>query len=499
MKVRHRALAAAAISGLVAGLGFACGGESGNPTASTPDGGRIVAHDPNDPNYLPPVVVSRTPVDGDGQVSVRAPIEVKFSKQVQLGAVPATVLVGDTPIAVASTLSSNKFTLRITPVESIVAPATVTVNLGDISDFQGRGLEPKPSWSWTVPLWLSASETLNAMPYLGGALAPGAGGNTYAAVIGAAGVTVFTVHSASRRWTKLGDTMPIGPGRFGLHSQVALAVGKDGAPLIARVEPNLGIRVRRWSGATWNDLGDAFGGARAGEQLFAFTVDALGRPLLAYTPYSASRTDIFVQVFENGAWSMLGNGTLNDPSEFATSPSIALDKSGVPYIFFASNNGSPTRVNRARFLSGGTWKTLGSPFQVITGSAGRGNLTFDDAGNLFSMVTFEDTDGKSHNQLFGFDGKDWAPIGAELPLGSTLLCFVRREHLLAFVRAPEGSPAKLRILDITRSGWTSSDVPPTASTGQNSMCDVDADGTPVMASTPAWNQNGTVSLQRLNW
>jgi len=144
-------------------LAPACGGSHEDSGGGSPDAGtdgNTVISDP-EPDHSTPTIVSLTPTDGDQQVSVRAPIQVKFSKRMVLGASPATVLVGATTVTNTATLSSDEQTMTITPKAPIFAPAKVTVTLGDVTDRRDTPLASKISWSWAAPPWLTVGSELS--------------------------------------------------------------------------------------------------------------------------------------------------------------------------------------------------------------------------------------------------------------------------------------------------------------------------------------------------
>ena len=492
MKVAHRLSAAGVLVVLAAVAVSACGSsDSGSPPA---DPGDVVIGDPSDPSNLPPSIVSRTPADGDGQVSVRAPIQVKFSKRVQLGASPVTVLVGDKAVAATSSLSPDNFTLTITPNEPIVAPAKVSVSFGDISDLKGAALASKPSWSWRTPSWFGVADPIKVTEFRSGAaMAAGPGDRVSVSIGDASGWRVSATDGKAGPWTNLGG--PEGTGR--------LAIGKDGSLISLGSDVNSQMRLRRWSGTTWDNLGGTLGKAYFGIEAsrVASGLDATGTPFVAYRPDASGPRDLFVYALENGVWSQIGSGPVNDPSEGVSEvQSIIWDRHGGLYIAYINglpNGGDETHV---RVFSGGAWKLFGPAIPAGTQIHRSANIGFDDAGNLFAIENVED-DKNSYTRVFGYDGKAWSTIGAELPLGLSPICLVGRGQRLFALASPYGkTPASApRAFLVTKSGWSEMELPSVAPSTRTALCDSYSDGTLVIALAPAAVQNGDIGVYRLNW
>ena len=481
--VGHGILMLSTSMAFAAGVASACG-SSDSPSDGSADAG-------NDQGVItdtiPPSIVSRTPADGEGEVSVRAPIQVTFNKQVKLGSTAVSLLAGDVPVPVTTDLSLDRKTLTLTPSAPITAPTKVTVKLGDISSVPGV-LLPETPWSWTAPRWLEVGG--DTLPAAASDIAAGPGERVSAVVGTADGVQVRTIDRNNGTWTQLGQPVATALSQAGFWTP-RLVIGEGGLPAVGFVDPNEFIRVRQWDGTAWNDLGDPIG-KRDSIIDFWMAADPSGKIFVAYNPDTTGSLDVAVRTFDKGAWSHVGGDVFGDPSEAARVRSLAIDKSGVPYVAYTTNADD----SRVRSQSAGGWKFVGSRLNSDGSSPWSMNLAFDDGGNVFALGTF----GKSIRAL-AYDGQNWPMVGAELPPSgadqAAPLCLMRMKegHLFALARWTEETLA----FDVTKGGWSPIELPVLAAGRSYAVCTLDPGGAPVIGWQTGDGTQGTqMNVLRLN-
>lgn len=288
-----------------------------------------------------PTLVSRTPTPG-GLSGTVTPIQAVFSEAVSPASLTDTSVVlrvGGATAGRTVALSDDGKTLTVTPSPPLTVPAAPEVTLtSEITDLAGNPLAASsPAWAWTLSAWTPVggpAEGSDFGPLFDPAprMALGADHQPIVAFVAAAkGSTNRTVDLVVRRWSgsawaNMGAplsavTVP------GIDSTsvtcVSLAVDPSGRPVVAWDEatgntPN-GLTtgfpsayfVRRWNPGSnsWDALGPNGGQVSTRDGVYgpcraptSLAVDRLGRPVLAYY----TENGLFVQRFENGAWSGVG-------------------------------------------------------------------------------------------------------------------------------------------------------------------------------------------------
>jgi hypothetical protein len=265
----------------------------------------------------PPAVQTRTPEVGAANVPAHQTLQVSFSEALKASSVTdASVVVSAGGMSIAKTLSLSPDgkTLTLTPTVALPVSSSVTISLGTptapLMDLAGNMLASSTVWAFSVPTWLP----------LGGALSA-VSGNTPA-------------------------------------ENVTMKVGVDGNPVVAWVEPDSGgvknIYARRWSGTTWEALGDALSGVDGST--------SADMPVLAITPenqlylvwqeYQSNGTSINLYGKKwSGAWEALPAFDSLSGSNRRARPAITLASSNTPMLAATYYDGAANSVDSLFWLN----------------------------------------------------------------------------------------------------------------------------------------------------
>jgi hypothetical protein len=302
-------------------------------------------------------IVARSPAPGDSGVWVRDPVTAVFSAPLSRSTVgDATVRIetGDgVELAKSVEVSGDGLTVTLRLLEQPPLPTELRVTFTSaITDVDGSPLAPSASWSWALPAWQR----------LGGIATPAARRYPYPALV------------ASR-------------------------VG----PVLAYLTVDSHVRVRRWDGAAWVDLGgspqrdvDAFVGQHV------ITTDAEGAPIVVWTENDLRENRLFASVWD-GAWSPLGD-ELSLGS--ATWP-VAAQGEGDPVVAWWECEGSCSRYVKA--WDGAAWVQLGGA--VPSNPTGDPVLAVDGSGHPY-VLNAEDDGGGPKPYVEHWDGVAWQRLGA---------------------------------------------------------------------------------------
>ncbi|WP_394827237.1 Ig-like domain-containing protein [Pendulispora albinea] len=467
-----------ALAVAVAGSGlWAC--DSNDATPSPHDSGTADAGpdaktaDPRDagpgdaePDAPAPLTATFSPANKDENVGVRDPIRITFSEPVQISPNPVSLFRADgAAIASTAALSADRRTLTVTPTSPFSAPAEVFATFGDISTLDGKPFAPKPAWSWKIPYWHAVGRGSLDASHSAIYLAGGPDGQIHA-IHGRYDAShrlrpfVSRIDGPQGTWHTLGD--------IGFVDDIApysIAADPQGAPVVFVPEESSGnyrMRVRRWSGTDWKNVGYPFGITKTShrQEHRAMAIDATGRMFVAFADSTAGEEGYFTVVwaFDGNQWRSLGRVTSLSEG-YVGSPSVAVDKEGTPYVSVTARGPSGGSALVRKFSSG-AWVPAGPDPSLDGRSASLVRLAFDDAGELFAlMATAAGTE--SDLRVARLDGGKWVQVGQ--PLGASrydvsLTHFVRgREgHLFALWRQAEDvdNAASFHVADVTRKDWS---------------------------------------------
>ncbi|WP_394827568.1 Ig-like domain-containing protein [Pendulispora albinea] len=474
----------------MAGSATACGSSESSPASPNKDGG------PNDITIHAPVtIVSRTPADGDDNVSVHAPIQVTYSEPVKLGP-NAVSLVGPGSVTFGATasLSDDRKTLTVKPVAPLVAPGALAVTMNDVTSVNGGPVEKK-AWGWTVPLWLRVGEKTNgAAAYLAAPVVAAGPGERISVVSRLSNDSIVeTIDGFQGKWSQIGSPL-LTPASF----KPSMVLDQAGAVVIAYADSNLDVRVRRWSGVAWDDVGVALGKSRGdvGFRSPAIAVDpTTGNLFVVYSPLDAAeaRSIVYVKTFQNGNWLQVG-GEVNDPSESGEDLGIAISGGGVKYVQYRSGSSGALNPLRVRQFVSATnrWDLVGAtpnpPGEDL--STQSRSLVVDDSGNPAVLACFNNA-----LRLRRWDGASWVSGGDLLGANCTQYAINLKGQSGRLFAFWSDQDKTLKVADVTNKSWTALD-PTTASkkVRANSLA-IDPGGRPIIA----WSEDDDfIKVSRLN-
>jgi hypothetical protein len=297
------------------------------------------------PDVTPPTIASRSPAPNAMEVSVHAPIQVRFSEPLDPATIDATTVVlqhvGGSPVAVARTLSDAGRTLTVTPLAAVVAPSTLELALTDgVSDIAGNALAAE-AWSWSLPVWR----------LLGGGAAVATRSTN------AVDLTLFVLDAPDRpivathvegapyvrilRWN--GDAWDALPPLVDHSEPVRLAALADDppggvvaawyGPLVAGATDSEDLHVSRWNGVSWSLVGGGLLRPRRAEDAgmapppTALVVDASGAPTVAWREAARAPEvghDLLASRWNGATWSRLGTTIESDGATFVWNLALAL-------------------------------------------------------------------------------------------------------------------------------------------------------------------------------
>ena len=174
-------------------------------------------------------------------------------------------------------------------------------------------------------------------------------------------LTAFLLLQAPPTWTELGGSASGG----GISTTPAasrnarLAVDPDGHPVVAWHEEGVGILVRRWNGATWQQLGGSLGSTGEAPSI---AINSGGDVYVAYQATLAGAVDIYVQRWDGVAWAGLGGSAagagISNSSKPSRNPAIALDAEGLPWVAWAETVETNQNIYVRRW-NGAAWVDAG--------------------------------------------------------------------------------------------------------------------------------------------
>ena len=161
-------------------------------------------------------------------------------------------------------------------------------------------------------------------------------------------------------WAPLGGAICANSSAF-VHS-LSLTVDGEGRPLIAWSEqgpgsPRMTVRVRRWTGSSWDDVGmpvnraTIYGGFEP-----VVRVDATDAPVVAWWEEGSIESSLFAVRWDGSGWAELG-ATLAVRIE---SFDLARGRDGNPVIAWVAYEGA-AQVARVRRWTGSHWADVGGP------------------------------------------------------------------------------------------------------------------------------------------
>ncbi|MCY1019446.1 Ig-like domain-containing protein [Pyxidicoccus sp. MSG2] len=454
----------------------------------------------------PPSLTERSPAPG-AEVAAGGAIRLDFSEPLLPSSVTADSLalkVDGQHVEASVALSPDGRTLTLTPAQPLVAPASAEVTLTDaLTDGVGNAVVPPAPWTFSVPRWLDAQ----------GAVTLAAANERFAQPpilqLDTAGrpALVFRVASGptgayaarTSRWTGSAWTPLVDSGGSGSLA-VAFAMGKEDRIMLSDLRDVGGWRL---------DL-EYHTPRRTPASDFIFNCES---PVAAVGPrglgvvaaaYAISRVPPFVILVEGFG----DNGQVEFPDlpgahedEDQRLPALAMDAEDRPVVAWLDERGA---IAVARW-KGTFWELLGTRLPT-QGLSGEPTLRVDAQGRF--VLAWREVEGsESRVRLHRFTTGDWSamasPSGvAPPPAAAPSLAMdldAEGNPVLAWTEA--GSPAKVRVMRYSGSGWTSLDEVSRAGVdvlvGRGGL-ELDGRGQPVLATAVRAAEVSDVRVWRVN-
>lgn len=220
----------------------------------------------------------------------------------------------------------------------------------------------------------------------------------------------------------------------------SLAIDRHGRMYIAWEQSNTHIRIRRWAGSEWADLGESLASGNPeihlqGRSGFPdLTLDASGTPYVVWTNWSSGTGQIYIRRWSGESWEEVGEGSASGNgisgnegrSHFAMRARVAIDSDGHPVVAWANADSIPGAEAESvvsqiyvRRWNGSSWEEIGpesASGRGISGQRGGGqgatpDIAVDSDGN--PIVTWWSAEHESTAQIrvLRWDGSAWAEIG----------------------------------------------------------------------------------------
>jgi len=347
------------------------------------------------PSRLPdsdaPRVLAQLPAPGASDVAVRAPIRATFSEPIDPATVSDTTVLFTGPGGVALSkvlrLSADALVLTVEPVTTPAAPSSVTVTLTDgLRDVSGNRLVPPAPWSFSYPVWLELGPGLSLDPGQRGAEAPqvavAPGDRVWAAwrqvgpAAGSPPVATSEIRVAAwdgSVWVSAGGILNFDPTRGSSRPALAIEEG-TGRPVVAWDESigttgsASGLYAKRWSGTSWEQLGNVLNTDPGQEVYHRMLASGPGVLVAAWEETTAAGgIHVYARRWTGTAWETVGGGPATSDAEAALGGGLlfglGVDGQGRVWVSFEMQGAAVVRIADA-----GAWTSAGSS---IPGTGGR--------------------------------------------------------------------------------------------------------------------------------
>ncbi len=407
-------------------------------------------------------VATRTPAHNATNVDSSQPIRVTFTKPVRaetLGDTTVSLAVAGVLADKTLTLSADGKELTITPKETPDLPARFSIGLSrGITDLAGNALVlPGTPWSFEVPEWYVLSDALQAVPTEGTGLKDPAmvldlndnpivawseeltpGGRT----------AIFASRWNGQGFEPLGGALN---GTFtGSAYYPALTLMGDGHPVVAWHESdgfNENIYVKRWTGTTWQTVGNGALSAETDTRSKPVPTPAL-KPTIAarqeelYVAWEEKTVEGYSTIHvwkssQDGPFTGVGNATgtvkAYPGATNGVSPALTLTSAGQPIICFQEQTvpqGAESRIHVMSLVSG-SWAFATPPPRLDSTPPNPGGLSANPAyaeatdcslsTNALNTTTYlswtepSQKDGPTDIHVFQMAGaQTWSRVGTPL-------------------------------------------------------------------------------------
>jgi hypothetical protein len=367
-----------------------------------------------------PTVTERTPAPNATNVWHGDPITVSFSEPLRASSVSSGSVVldrvGGAPVAATLELGNDGMSLTILVTESIAVPADLRLTLGEaITDLAGNALVAPEPWTWNLPFWQwLGAERLVVDPELtptSSMLALTPDGRPFVTWLEERLNTqppsdVQAALWTGDAWQLLGERLN-GDDRYGpMYSLVHGAADAIGAPFVSWVSMTSQRQgwVHRWDGSAWEAVGGgAFTGATEATYSAAVTIDADGRPVVAWVARLADGldgTEVRVSRWTGTDWVQLGTARRRDTERGSGYPHLVLGADGRPVVAWMERTDDTAQSPWTAYVdswTGTDWVPLGGSLSSAPAAAILPRLAVDPStGELFVGFMF----GQSGDQRY---------------------------------------------------------------------------------------------------
>lgn len=374
-----------------------------------------------------PTVVSRTPEPGAQDVWVKAPIQAVFSEPVKVGSLTSDsvkLTVGGVEVARTVSVGADGRTVTVVPTTAVTAPNTVSLALSeDVTDLAGNKASLTPvNWAWALPSLLSypALELSNPAPTFMNAPLVRLDKNGNPVVVreefDGKSINLFVVRWTGTSWEKLGGGLKTRSNPDFSADSPSIQIAPDGQPIVAwhegmGYESNNFLHVARWTGTSWEQLGDISGILleRTHALSISMQLTSTGLPIIAFNmePEDIEGAAIHVYQWSGSNWSMLGAPIHGDISSVTQRPAISLDSADNPHVAFS--DGYKLYVRR---WNGNTWEEL-SHYAVAYTQYSIGNVFLAFDGNTKPLVFWrhgENSPSSTQTLASQWSGTAWVSV-----------------------------------------------------------------------------------------
>ncbi len=374
----------------------------------------------------PPFITGTLPLNAATNVWLGDELSLSFSEPVLPGSVPdATVQlkVGATVLPSTRTLDAAGTKLVLRPTSQPALPTTLSFEVNGVTDRTGNAVAP-PLVRFQVPDWQQPGiqpldVTLLNTPYTSSrSLAVDSNGHpTVAWLEGGGKANIYVKHWDGSVWTQLGSgSLNINPDKQ--SSPPVLALDSSGNPTVTWNESDgtlWHIYVKRWSGATWAQVGPTFLTANVTGDTPTLALDASGKPTVAWREFDAptKSSNLYVTHWDGVVWAKIGDALDVNVLQNVLEPALAMGANGKPIVAWREQtNASFDRLYVKRW-NGLAWTQLGESLNVNNQVALTPSLATDSGGD--PTVAWGESDAKSSNvYVKHWNGSAWTQVGTLL-------------------------------------------------------------------------------------
>jgi hypothetical protein len=268
--------------------------------------------------------------------------------------------------------------------------------------------------------------------------------------------------AANAGWVEIGVGSASGGGiskTSGISTNPALAIGPDGAPIIAweaLSNGNFEIYVRRWTGAAWVEIGagSASGGGisknSGGSNSPSLAIGPDGTPVVTWYDDSSGNREIYVRRWNGSSWVEIGNssasgGGISDNSGSSYRPSVDIGPDGMPVVAWYDDSSGNEEIY-VRHWNGSSWVEMGNSSASGGGISDNSNSSYLPSiaigPNGMPIVAWEDVVSTGNQEIYirRWNGSAWTETGAGSASGGGISKTSGSSNVPSLAIGPDGAP-----------------------------------------------------------